>query len=279
MRELGYYNGRIGELSEMTVPMNDRACYFGDGVYDAQLCRNYRLFALDEHVDRFFNSAKMLDIALPLSKDELKALLNDLVRKLDTGDLFVYYQASRGTAPREHAFPDAKANLWVVISPRKVNEGREPIRLITIEDTRFLNCNIKTLNLLPSVIAAEKAKQAGCQECVFYRPGYRVTECAHSNVHILKDGTLFTAPLDNLILPGIARAHLIRMCGRMGIPVREEPYTLDALMSADEIFVTSSGNLIMRALEADGKKIGGRDPETFEKLRAALLDEFYTATA
>lgn len=279
MRELGYYNGRIGELSEMTVPMNDRACYFGDGVYDAQLCRNYRLFALDEHVDRFFNSAKMLDIALPLSKDELKALLNDLVRKLDTGDLFVYYQASRGTAPREHAFPDAKANLWVVISPRKVNEGREPIRLITIEDTRFLHCNIKTLNLLPSVIAAEKAKQAGCQECVFYRPGYRVTECAHSNVHILKDGTLFTAPLDNLILPGIARAHLIRMCGRMGIPVREEPYTLDALMSADEIFVTSSGNLIMRALEADGKKIGGRDPETFEKLRAALLDEFYTATA
>ncbi len=279
MRELGYYNGRIGELSEMTVPMNDRACYFGDGVYDAQLCRNYRLFALDEHVDRFFNSAKMLDIALPLSKDELKALLNDLVRKLDTGDLFVYYQATRGTAPREHAFPDVKANLWVVISPRKVNEGREPIRLITMEDTRFLHCNIKTLNLLPSVIAAEKAKQAGCQECVFYRPGYRVTECAHSNVHILKDGTLFTAPLDNLILPGIARAHLIRMCGRMGIPVREEPYTLDDLMNADEIFVTSSGNLIMRALEADGKKIGGRDPETFEKLRAALLDEFYTATA
>ena len=279
MRELGYYNGRIGELSEMTVPMNDRACYFGDGVYDAQLCRNYRLFALDEHVDRFFNSAKMLDIALPLSKDELKALLNDLVRKLDTGDLFVYYQATRGTAPREHAFPDVKANLWVVISPRKVNEGREPIRLITMEDTRFLHCNIKTLNLLPSVIAAEKAKQAGCQECVFYRPGYRVTECAHSNVHILKDGTLFTAPLDNLILPGIARAHLIRMCGRMGIPVREEPYTLDDLMNADEIFVTSSGNLIMRALEADRKKIGGRDPETFEKLRAALLDEFYTATA
>ena len=69
------------------------------------------------------------------------------------------------------------------------------------------------------------------------------------------------------------------MCGRMGIPVREEPYTLDDLMNADEIFVTSSGNLIMRALEADGKKIGGRDPETFEKLRAALLDEFYTATA
>ena len=278
MRELGYYNGRIGELSEMTVPMNDRACYFGDGVYDAQLSRNYHLFALDEHVDRFFNSARMIGIEMPLSKDELKDLLNTLIKKLDTGDLFVYYQVTRGTAPREHTFPKAKANLWVLMSPRKVNEGKEPLRLITAEDTRFFHCNIKTLNLLPSVIAAEKAKEAGCHECVLYRPGYRVTECAHSNVHILKDGTLITAPLDNLILPGIARAHLLRMCGKMGIPVREEPYTLDDLMNADEIFVTSSSNLMTHALEADGKKIGGKDPETFEKLRAALLDEFYTET-
>lgn len=278
MRELGYYNGRIGELSEMTVPMNDRACYFGDGVYDAQLSRNYHLFALDEHVDRFFNSARMIGIEMPLSKDELKDLLNTLIKKLDTGDLFVYYQVTRGTAPREHTFPKAKANLWVLMSPRKVNEGKEPLRLITAEDTRFFHCNIKTLNLLPSVIAAEKAKEAGCHECVLYRPGYRVTECAHSNVHILKDGTLITAPLDNLILPGIARAHLLRMCGKMGIPVREEPYTLDDLMNADEIFVTSSSNLMTHALEADGKKIGGKDPETFEKLRSALLDEFYTET-
>ena len=278
MRELGYYNGRVGELSEMTVPMNDRACYFGDGVYDAQLSRNYHLFALDEHVDRFFNSARMIGIGMPLTKDELKALLNTLIKKLDTGDLFVYYQVTRGTAPREHSFPKAKANLWILMSPRKVNEGKEPLRLITAEDTRFFHCNIKTLNLLPSVIAAEKAKEAGCHECVLYRPGYRVTECAHSNVHILKNGTLITAPLDNLILPGIARAHLIRMCGRLGIPVREEPYTLDDLMSADEIFVTSSSNLMTHALEADGKKIGGKDPETFEKLRAALLDEFYTET-
>ena len=278
MRELGYYNGRVGELSEMTIPMLDRACFFGDGVYDAQLSRHHHLFALHEHVDRFFNSASMLDITIPLTKAALKDLLGDLVGRVDSDEVFVYYQVTRATAPRDHVFPETPANLWVMITPRRVNEGKEPIRLITLEDTRFFHCNIKTLNLIPSVMAAEKARQAGCQECVLYRPGGRVTEGAHSNVHILKNDTLVTAPLDNLILPGIARAHLIRMCGRLGIPVREEAYTLDDLLAADEIFVTSSGNLLMRALWVDGKEAGGRDSETAEALRQALIDEFYRET-
>ena len=92
MKELGYYNGRIGELSEMTVPMTDRVCWFGDGVYDAGPCRNYHIFALEEHIDRFFNSAAALDIEIPKTKQELADLLKELVRKLDTGDLFVYFQ-------------------------------------------------------------------------------------------------------------------------------------------------------------------------------------------
>ena len=86
MKNLGYYNGKFGPLDEMTVPMNDRVCWFGDGVYDAGPCRNYHVFAMDEHVDRFFRSAAALDIRIPVTKDELKALLNDLVRKVDTGD-------------------------------------------------------------------------------------------------------------------------------------------------------------------------------------------------
>ena len=95
MKTLGYYNGRYDEVDRMMVPMNDRVCYFGDGVYDAGPCRNYHIFALDEHVDRFFNSASMLDIHMPCSKEELKALLNDLVKKLDTGDMFCLLYTSR----------------------------------------------------------------------------------------------------------------------------------------------------------------------------------------
>ena len=280
MQTLGYYNGEIGEIKDMKVPMGDRVHWFGDGVYDAGPCHNYTIFALDEHIDRFFNSAGLLDIKMPVSKQELKDLLNDLVSKMDSGDLFVYYQVTRGTAPRDHAFPEGPANLWVTLTPKTMNDGTQPIKVITEEDTRFYHCNIKTLNLIPSVMAAEHAKRAGCQETIFYRKnmGNRVTECAHSNCHILKDGKLYTAPADELILPGIARAHLIRMCKKLGIAVSETPFDLDTLIDADEILVTSSSNLCMRVCEIDGQPAGGKDPGTVELLRSSLMEEFKSAT-
>ena len=210
MENLGYYNGKFGPLNEMSIPMNDRVHWFGDGVYDAGPARNYKIFAIDEHIDRFFNSAELLEIEMPCTKQELKDLLNKLVKKVDTGSQFVYYQVTRGTGIRDHAFTEGPGNLWVMLKPATISDGIEPIKLITEPDTRFFHCNIKTLNLIPSVMASEKAKRASCQETVFYREGGRVTECAHSNVHIIKDGALYTAPLDNLILPGIARKHLIQ---------------------------------------------------------------------
>ena len=205
MKTLGYYNGKFGELDEMTVPMNDRVCWFGDGVYDAGPARNYKIFAIDEHIDRFFNSAGLLDMKMPVTKQELKDLLQEMVNKMDTGNLFVYYQLTRGTGIRNHVFTEGPGNLWIMLKPAEISDGMKPIKLISTEDTRFFHCNIKTLNLIPSVMAAEKAKKAGADETVFYRPGGRVTECAHSNCHIIKDGKLITAPTDNLILPGIAR--------------------------------------------------------------------------
>lgn len=278
MKTLGYYNGKYGELEEMSIPMNDRVCWFGDGVYDAGPSRNYKIFAIDEHIDRFFNSAGLLDIEMPVTKEELKELLQEMVNKMDIGNLFVYYQVTRGTGVRDHAYTKGPGNLWIMLKPAEISDGIEPIKLITVEDTRFLHCNIKTLNLIPSCVATEKAKKAGCQEAVFYRAGGRVTECAHSNVHIIKGGKLVTAPTDNLILPGIARAHLIRMCKKLGIPVSETPYTLKELFEAEEVLVTSSSNLCLHACEIDGKPVGGKNPELLEKIRSALLGEFYEAT-
>ena len=167
MKTLGYYNGKFGELEDMSIPMNDRVCWFGDGVYDAGPSRNYKIFAMDEHVDRFFNSAGLLDIKMPMSKEELKALLQEMVDKMDTGNLFVYYQATRGTGIRNHAYTKGPANLWIMLKPAEISDGKEPIKLITCEDTRFLHCNIKTLNLIPSVVATQKAQDAGCQEAVY----------------------------------------------------------------------------------------------------------------
>ena len=276
-KKLGYYNGSYGELEEMTVPMNDRASWFGDGVYDAGPCRNYHIFALDEHVDRFFRSAAALEIVMPLGKEELKTLLKDLVQKMDSGNLFVYYQVTRGTGIRRHAFTEGPGNLWITLIPAEISDGHNPIQLITTEDTRFLHCNIKTLNLIPSVMAAQKAEAAGCAEAVFYRPGGRVTECAHSNIHILKGGTLYTAPTDHMILPGIARAHLLRACSALDIPYREEAFSLDDLFDADEVIVTSSSSLCLRADRIDGSPVGYKDSRTYERLRKYLLDEFYQA--
>lgn len=278
MKELGYYNGTIGELSEMTVPMNDRACWFGDGVYEAGMCRNGFIFAMDEHVDRLFRSAGLLEIQVPVSKQELKDLLHALVKKMDTGDLMVYYQVTRGSGPRNHAFPEGPANLWVTLRPKRLDPAMPPVSLITAEDTRFFHCNIKTLNLIPAVMANERAKRAGCYECVLVRPGGRVTECSHSNVHILRDGAFITAPTDELILAGIARAHLISACHRLGIPVHETPFTPEDLTAADEILTSSSTAPCVRACRINGQPAGMKRGDLFDALHRAVFDEYYAET-
>ena len=131
MKNLGYYNGKIGLIEEMSIPMTDRSCVFGDGVYDATYSRNHVIYNLCEHVDRFFSSAEKLRIVPPCTKEELSALLCELVKKVDDGEQFVYFQLTRGSAPREHKFPDVKANLWVMLRPSKVKDNRKPIKLIT----------------------------------------------------------------------------------------------------------------------------------------------------
>lgn len=273
MQNLGYYNGKYGPLEEMTVPMNDRVCYFGDGVYDATCCVNHVIYLIDEHIDRFYNSAALLKIRISQTRDELKDILNEMVRKVDGDCLFVYWQVTRGTAMRDHAFPDVPANLWIMIKPTQLGDMSQRVRLTEMEDTRFLHCNIKTLNLIPSVMAAQKAAERGCYETVFHR-GDIVTECAHSNVHILKCGKLITHPEDCHILPGIARRHLIMACRALGIAVEERPFTIAEMMDADEVIVTSSSSFCMAAAYMDDIPVGGRAVETVQALQDYLMDEF-----
>lgn len=279
MVNLGYYNGRYDELEKMYIPMNDRASYFGDGCYDTAYSRNHIIYNLNEHVDRFYLSAELLQIELPYSKDELKALLNDMLSKVDSGECFIYWQATRGTGIRSHAFPKdgKKANIWITITPEEVFTPDITQKVITVEDTRYLHCNIKTLNLLPSVLAIQKAVESGCDEAIFHRNG-RVTECAHSNIHIIKDNTLITAPADNLILHGIARANLIRMCKKLGYAVEEKEYTLTQLMEADEVILTNCGAFCTPVTHVDGIRVGGKADKMIKDLQAELFNDFITAT-
>ncbi len=179
---------------------------------------------------------------------------------------------------RDHApAKGLTANLWVMIRPMRIKNTYETMKLILLDDTRFLHCNMKTLNSIPTVLASAKVAAAGADEAVLHRNG-RVTECAHSNVSILKDGCLITAPADNLILAGVARAHLIAMCERFGIPVKQQPYSVDDLMAADEVIVTASSMLCRPAASIDGVTVGGKAPELLKKLQDALVKDFMDKT-
>ena len=279
MKNLGYYNGRYDEIENMQIPMWDRASFFGDGVYDATYSRNYRIFNLQEHIDRFYRSAELLEIGIPHTKDELKAILDELLQKMDTGNNFVYWQVTRGSGIRNHVFPEneGKGNVWITITPKEIVDTFRKVKLITMEDTRFLHCNIKTVNLIPAVMASQRAKEKGCDEVVFHRNG-RVTECAHSNVHIIKDGAFITAPTDNLILAGIARGNLIKACKKLGIPVYEKPYTIQELLDADEVLISSAGSLGLAASEIDGKSVGGKAADILFKIQTEVHREFMEET-
>ena len=294
MQNLGYYNGKIGTLDELTVPFNDRVNYFGDGVYEATFTRNHKPFALEEHIDRFFRSAAMVDIKLPMGKEEMATLIRDLVRRVDTPEQQVYFQVTRGTQIRNHVYPeDMVGNFWVVLKPMPIKDIGMEVKAILLEDTRFLHCNIKTLNLLPAVLYSQEAARAGVYEAILYRtPGQsgcggdvcggmptRVTECAHSNVHIINQrGEFQTAPLDNLILPGIARAHLITACHALGIPVNETPFTVDEMMNAKEVLISSSSAPGLRCVEIDGRPVGKQAAELVTALQKWVKDEIFAAT-
>lgn len=274
MQSIAYYNGQIGVPEEMMIPMNDRVCYFGDGVYDATAASNGRIYLLDEHVDRLFNSAGLVGIKIPYTKPEIKDILNDVVSRVDNKHSFVYFQVTRGTAPRGHAFPvGAKANLWITVTPKVFRDFSVPMKLTSMEDQRYLYCNIKTLNLLPSVLAAQHAEEEGCDESVFHR-GEVVTECAHSNISILKNGILKTHPNDHYILPGIAKNHLIKACKINNIPVDETPFTLDELRDADEVLVSSSSNFCSFADTFEGKPVGRKAPELVEAIQKTVIQEY-----
>ena len=259
--------------------MLDRACYFGDGVYDVTFCRNYKIYKLREHVERIYQSAALLKIYPEITPDALCNLLEELVKKLDADEQWVYFQFSRGTDFRNHAFPEAATpNLWIMLKPAKIKDTYRLLRVITREDTRALHCNIKSLNLLPSVMATQACMDAGVDECILHRNGI-VTECAHSNVSILKNGTLITHPANELILAGTGRAHLMAACSHFEIPVVEKEYTLDDLKAADEVILTSASALCMRIVEVDGVPVGQKAPHTLKTLQDYLLDDFLTETA
>ena len=156
MQEIAYYDGQIGSSKDLAIPFDDRSHFFGDGVYDATISGNKIVYLLNEHLDRFYSSAKSLEINIPMTKPELFKLITDLTAKVDSKTCFVYWQVTRGVSWRCHAYPQdmqGKIAIFVRPEPDVLTTLPKPVKAITVDDNRFELCNIKTLNLIPSVMA------------------------------------------------------------------------------------------------------------------------------
>lgn len=272
MGNIAYYNGTFGQAEELSIPFLDRAIFFGDGCYDAAFIVNGKPLDFDWHVDRFFNSCRLMQIDFPLRRAELEKTLLEAVARSGAQTALLYWQTSRGVAPRSHCFPgpDVKPTLLITVNEKSMPDVYTPAPMITVEDTRHHHCNIKTLNLFPNVLANQAAHAAGAYEAIFIRPDGRVTEGSHCNAHILKDGVIVTHPDGEWILPGITKRALFDVAQTVGIPVQQRVFTREELFAADEVFVTGSSTLIKRASSLDGKPCAMADDARYK----LLADEF-----
>lgn len=260
---------------EVTISIEDRGYYFGDGVYEVIRVYGGLMFTAEEHIERLYESAKKIRMELPYGPDEMLEKLNHLINENGVKEGHVYIQATRGTAPRVHQFPGegivpvitAYTKEYPVIVDETVVE---PAKLKSVDDVRWLRCDIKSLNLLANVMAKQEAYETGCYEAILHRNG-TVTEGSSSNMFGVKDGVIYTHPVSNFILNGITRRVIMQCCEELEQPVREEPMTLEEVYSMDEFFMSSTTNGILPVNEIDGKIIGnGRPGPVTERLMAAF---------
>lgn len=257
----------------LQFPIEERALQFGDGIYEVIRIYNGTYYLIDEHIDRLFRSSEAIKIKLSQSKEEMKELLLELLKRNNiTGDSKLYMQVSRGSAPRDHVFPkDVEPNVYAYTQslPRNLETLKNGVSVITHRDVRWENCYIKSLNLLPNVLAKQEAKEQNCYEAILHREG-RVTECSASNVYLVKNGTIYTHPTTNNILHGCVRMAIERFVDELNIPFIEESFTIDDLFEADELFLSSSTSEITPIIRVDGKLVqDGKPGEITRELQVA----------
>ena len=277
MPDIGFVNGRFSALAEATVSVEDRGYQFGDGVYEVIRTYHGKPFQLDAHLVRLERSAAAIDLPLPWTLQQWDAHVREGVTRSGYPESKVYLQLTRGVAPRDHGFP-ATVRPTAVMTVREL-KPMDPARqaagvaVMTMDDWRWGRCDIKSVNLLPNVMARQKATQAGAFEAVFVRRG-QVTEGAVSNVMIVKAGRVLTAPGGEQILSGVTRTLVLELARKEGLPVDERFVSREELLGADEVFLTSTTIEVLPVIRVDGKAIGpggsGKPGPVTQRLQAAF---------
>lgn len=247
----------------LSFPMEERGLQFGDGVYEVIRVYQGKPYLLDAHIERLYRSLVAVQIQIDETFEEMKDFLLTLIEKNNMkNDGAIYLQITRGSAKRNHLYPkDIPANMYAYLydQPRNLDILESGVSVITLPDERWDNCFIKSLNLLPNVMAKQSAAEQGSYEAMLHKDGV-VTECSAANVYLVRNGTIYTHPATNRILYGCVRMAVEQFASELQIPIVEEAFTLSDIQHAEEMFLTSSSSEVLAITKvneqiiADGKR-------------------------
>lgn len=272
MKQTVYLNGQYLPIEEAVISTQDRGFLFGDGVYEVIPVFNKKLFEFDAHFTRLQNSLKSIFIANPLTKEEWHNILQTLINKHSWQDQFIYLQITRGVQMERNHLPDecitatvyAYTNQLTPLNKTIIDNG---IKVITLEDIRWLRCDIKAITLLPNVMMKIVAKNQGADDAILITKDNIVLEGTASNVFIVKNGIIYTPTATNNILHGVTRKVVEKIALANGIELHEVDISLTDLEQADEIWLTSSTKNVIAVCQLNGQKVGtGKPGKMWQKI-------------
>ncbi|MDB5455874.1 MAG: aminotransferase class [Caulobacter sp.] len=282
MSRYAYVNGRFVRHGQAAVHIEDRGYQLADGVYEVWAVFDGKLADADGHFTRLWRSLDELRIAHPMGRAALTLVLGEAIRRNKVREGLVYLQVSRGVARRDHAFPDPPVPPAVVITAKSVDRAAAEAKaakgagVVTVPETRWSRCDIKSIGLLPNALAKQAARERGAVEAWFVDELGLVTEGASSNAWIVDaDGVLRTRDTQANILRGVTRTTLMQVIGEAGLPVSERPFTVAEAKAAKEAFITGAGSLVLPIVSVDGAPVGDGVPGP----RATRLRRLYIEKA
>ncbi len=279
LSRIAYVNGRYVRHADAAVHVEDRGYQFADGVYEVCEVRYGYIVDLTRHLDRLDRSLRELEMKWPMSRKALTTVIREVVRRNHVTNGMYYLQVTRGVAKRDHVFPPDSVPSSIVITAKSINRDAAEkraevgIAVVTVPENRWERVDIKTVGLLPNVLAREAAKRQGAQEAVFVDEKGFVKEGAATNVWIVsKDGKLVTCPAEHGILRGVTRTTVIDVAKKLGLIVEERPFSVEEAKNAREVFITAATTLVMPVVRLDGQPIGNGHPGlTAPQLREAFF--------
>lgn len=280
MPRIAYVNGRYLPHAQAGVHVEDRGYQFADGVYEVCEVARGNIMDMTRHLDRLDRSLSELRIAWPMTRRALETVLAEVVRRNRVANGLVYLQVTRGVAPRDHCFPPDGTRPSLVVTAKRTNSAllekraSDGIGVVTVPENRWERVDIKTVGLLPNVLARQQAKEAGAVEAWFVDGDGTVKEGAATNAWIVtRDGRLVTRPAEFGILRGVTRTTLIDVAARLGLAVEERGFTVAEALQAREAFISAATTLVTPVVAIDGKPVGdGKPGDVALSLRRAFFD-------